>query len=321
MHQFSLLVLLVILVQNGFSQPGPDVIFPRNINLNGYPEFPRQVDSDGMFVDVLIPLGTVTIDSTSDLSIIPQLRRENEISLNIQLDFIPKEFEGFSKTTDLSIILYTKSITDISFLNEFPILKRLNFQTDNDIQFREFLMLDSLQILEIWRCEKMRSLKAFEKLISLKSISLRRVPLLKEFPKFELSNQIVSVEIIKEMLNGCENCPANENKLDISNLCRLEHLQELHLMNFNHLHEFPDYLSNELKYLRLTGMYTRFNEEGFGFKLESVKSLARYTNLEKLEMRCLGLPEGAEEFLEGLGLKALKIADAYFLSSSIKSSK
>ncbi len=321
MNKFSLLVVIVLLVQNSFSQPGPDVIFPRSINLNEYPGFPKLLDPDGMFVDVLIPLGFVTIDSTADLSIIPQLRRERQLSLNIQLDFIPQELEAFSKTTDLSIILCTKSITDISFLNEFPNLKRLNFQTDNDIQFSEFLCLDSIQILELWNCEKITSLKAFEKLNSLKSISLRRVPLLKEFPKFELSNQIESVEIIKEMLNGCENCPANENKLNISSLSRLQHLQELHLMNFNHLHEFPNDLSLELKLLQLTGMYTRFKEKGFGFKLHSVKSLARYTNLEKLELRCLGLPEGAEEFLEGLELKAMTITDNYFSPNSLKSSE
>ncbi|MBK7390847.1 MAG: hypothetical protein IPI23_17755 [Bacteroidetes bacterium] len=165
-----------------FAQPGPDVTFPTNINLNQYPSFPREFDEDSIADDFSRPiLGIITIDSTSDLSIVPLLKKEKNLALKIDLFNIPSEFTAFENTTRLRLIDLKDSI-NISFINEFRNLKFLYLESAGDIIFNNYLFLDSLTEIDISFCARLTSLKALGKINSLEKISLRYIPKLKEFP-------------------------------------------------------------------------------------------------------------------------------------------
>lgn len=312
MYKILFFCLFSICYHSLHSQPGPDVIFPVDINLNDLPNYPGGKVFQNTYNFALRPIGVVTIDTASDLSHISLLKEITSLSLSLELDIIPTEIKGFSKTKELRLWLRGNKDVDISFLNEFPNLETLHLQSVENITFSDYLKLDSLKTLAAWWCEKITSLKAFEKITSLESVSLRRVPLLKEFPKFSAKNQIKEVEIIKEMGNSLQNYPPNSNELVIKNLNQLSQLTDLHLMNFNCLHEFPNDLSLSLRNLRLTGMYTRYKEDGFGFKLNAIESLSRYTNLENIEFRCIGLPKFTGNF-ERLNLNKLLLSEVYGL--------
>jgi hypothetical protein len=307
MKAFSIFLFALLISFQGFAQPGPDVIFPTNIHLNEYPNFSRGLDEDSLAFDYHgLQLGVITIDSSADRSIIPQLKREKYLSLKIDLPQIPEEFTDFDQTEVLQLI-DLKDSTNISFLNAFTNLKQLRIVNCGVLLFDDYLQLDSLHILDVARSENLNSLQAFEQLTSLQEISLRDVPQLRRFPAFDPNNSIRKVYIYFESGDGCTNCPPNPNQLDISALNQLRQLEELDFFNLNGITSIPADLSPQLKVFRLHNNYRANKAHAFRVHLEDVSNFNQYKNLEVIEMSCLRL-EAFKGNFNNLNLKRLRLS-------------
>ena len=251
-------------------------------------------------------LGNITIDSLADLSIIPSLKKEKHLSLSIELDHIPSEFAGFHQTESLELINLRDSI-NISFIQAFANLKELKIVNCGTLTFDDYPQLDSLHTLDISFSPKLKSLQAFEKLTSLKEISLRNVPQLQRFPSFDPNNSIRKVYIYFESGDGCTNCPPNPNQLDISSLNQLRHLEELDFFNLSGITTIPADLSPQLKVFRLHNNYRANKAHAFRVHLEDVSNFKQYKNLEVIEMSCLRLKAFKGNF-NNLNLKRLRLS-------------
>lgn len=307
MKAFSIFLFALLISFQGFAQPGPDVIFPTNIHLNEYPNFSRGLDKDGLAFDYHgLQLGVITIDSSAVRSIIPLLKREKYLSLKIDLPQIPEEFAGFHQTEVLQLI-DLKDSTTISFLNAFTNLKELRIMNCGVLLFNDYLQLDSLRILDVARSENLNSLQAFEKLTSLKEISLRDVPQLQKFPAFDPNNSIRKVYIYFESGDGCMNCPPNPNQLDITALNQLRQLEELDFFNLSGITSIPADLSPQLKVFRLHNNYRANKAHAFRVHLEDVSNFNQYKNLEVIELSRLQLKAFKGNF-NNLKLKTLRLS-------------
>jgi hypothetical protein len=289
MKALRILLVLLLIPSHAFAQPGPDVIFPTNIHLNEYPNFSRGLDEDSLAFDYHgWQLGVITIDSSADRSIIPQLKREKYLSLKIDLLQIPEEFTGFHQTEVLQLI-DLKDSTNISFLNAFTNLKQLRIINCGVLLFDDYLQLDSLRILDVARSENLSSLQAFEQLTSLKEISLRDVPQLRRFPAFDPNNSIRKVYIYFESGDGCMNCPPNPNQLDISALNQLRQLEELDFFNLSGITSIPADLSPQLRVFRMHNNYRANKAHALRSRLEDVSNFGVYKELEVIELSVLQL--------------------------------
>lgn len=312
MITFRTLVFTLFFSSHVFAQPGPDVIFPTNINLNQYPSFAREFDQDSLAIDFLQPkLGIITIDSTSDLSIIPLLKKEKHLTLKIDVLNIPSEFIEFENTKNLRLINLTDS-TNISFINEFKNLEYLHLENTGDIIFNDYLILDSLKEIDISFSEGLSSLKAFERINSLEKISLRFVPNLKEFPEFDTTNRIKYVRIYQESGDGCTDCLPNPNKLDISTLNRLKHLEELDLSNVNGITAIPNDLSKELRVFKIFDIQRANKDYAIRSYIQDVSGFSNYEKLETIELSGVHIKEFKGNF-EKLNLKNLTLRWVYGL--------
>lgn len=293
---FRAFFIMLVFSFQAIAQPGPDVSFPINIKLNQYPEFPKFLSLDSMIAFTPYQdLGFISIDSTSDLSIIPQLKVETNLSLEINLPFIPSEFEQFSNTESLSLILNGESI-DISFLNAFKKLKSLRLRTDGDLYFSEYLVLDSLQELDISFSKKLTSLEAFKQLLSLNHIELRYVPQLKVFPEMDLSNHVKYLRIYQESGDGCTNCPPNTNQLDLTHLNKLRQLEVLEFSNVNGLTKIPSDLSKNLRVFKIFDVQRANKEFAIRSHIVDVSGFENYEKLEEIEISGVHIKEFKGDF-------------------------
>lgn len=294
------------------AQPGPDVVFPTNINLNQYPSFPREFDEDSIADDFSRPiLGIITIDSTSDLSIIPLLKKEKNLALKIDLFNIPSEFTAFENTKSLRLIDLKDSI-NISFINAFRNLKYLYLENSGDIIFNNYLSLDSLVEIDISFSERLTSLKALEKINSLEKISLRYVPKLKEFPEFDPNNRINYVHIYQEIGDGCTDCLPSSHKLNITGLNRLKQLEVLVMSNVNGLTEIPGDLSKELRVFQIIDIQRANKDYAIRSYIQDVSGFSNYEKLETINLSGVHIKAFKGNF-EKLNLKYLTFSNVYGL--------
>jgi hypothetical protein len=300
-------LIFILFTSHVFAQPGPDVVFPTNINLNQYPSFfSRVFDKDSLAINFQkSQLGVITIDSTSDLSIIPLLKKEKHLALKISIPNIPNKFKTFRNTQSLYLTIKAHS-TDLSFLNKFPNLQKFHLETSGDLRLSKYLFLDSLKVLEVDYSKELTSLKVFKKIKSLKKIQIRHVPNLKEFPEFDTINRIKYVTIYQESGNGCSNCPPNPNNLDISNLNKLNHLEELELYNVNGLTEIPDDLSNQLRVFKTHNIFRMNKDYAVRSHIQDVSNFANYDKLEVIEISGVHL-KGFNGDFKKLRLKKLNL--------------
>lgn len=299
-------IIFLIFSSQVFAQPGPDVIFPTNINLNQYQNFPRELDSDSLAFDCLKPtLGIITIDSTSDLSLIPLLKREKFLSLKISTSFIPAEIKDFKNTLGLHIIIEADS-TDLIFLNEFPQLQTIHLQTTGNVGFSKYLSLDSLKGFEVSFSEELTSLKALKKINSLERISLRYVPKLREFPEFDTMNQVKYVQIYQESGDGCTDCLPDTNHMDLTNLKKLQILEELKLSNVNGITKIPNDLSKELRVFQIFDVLRANQDYAMRSYINDVSAFANYENLDIIDLTGVHIKEFKGNF-EKLKLKELTL--------------
>lgn len=274
-------LILLLLTLTGTAQPG-DIHYPRPINLDEYPGFPRDMDANGLAGNFHAnSLGEITIDSSSDLSLIPFLRKEKSLSIRIALPTIPSAFYQFRYTEDLVLSIDNDS-TDISFLNEFRHLKTLQLNISGTMTFSDYLRLDSLSSLSI-QGPKLTSVEAFKKINSITELSLD-APLLVAFPIFEGSNQIQHVWIGQSGDDNCETCPPNLHKIDLSSLSSLQELQSLYLHHINGLTAIPTNWSQKLRVLTINGGLRHDPEFATLCYLDDLKPLVIYENLETIEI-------------------------------------
>ena len=307
MKAFSIFLFCLFISFQTTAQPGPDVIFPTNIHLNDYPNFSRKLDENGVATDLhLSLLGVITIDSSADLSIIPQLKQKKHLSLKIDMAEIPAEFVDFEHTESLELI-DLKDSTNISFLNAFKKLKGLTIKHCGELLFSDALKLDSLLRLDVSSSQNLTSLQAFESLSSLEYISLRNLPQLKRFPAFDFDNKIRKVYIYPEAGNGCTNCPPNPNQLDISTLSHLRNLEELDMFNVCGITKIPGDLSPKLKVFRWHNTFRANKQYALRSQLEDVSNFNQYKQLEVIELSGLGLHAFKGNFGE-LNLKRLRLS-------------
>lgn len=309
---FRTFFIMLVFSFQAIAQPGPDVRFPINIKLNQYPEFPKFLSLDSMIdFTPYQDLGFISIDSTSDLSIIPQLKVETNLSLEINLPFIPSEFEQFSNTESLSLILNGDTI-DISFLNAFKKLKSLLLRTDGDLYFSEYLVLDSLKELDISFSKKLTSLEAFKHLSSLNHIELRYVPQLKAFPEMDAGNQVQELRIYQESGDGCTNCPPNPNQLDLTHLNKLRQLEVLEFSNVNGLTKIPSDLSKNLRVFKIFDVQRANKKFAIRSYIDDVSGFANYEMLEVIEIAGVHIKEFKGDF-QKLNLKRFIFSWVYGL--------
>jgi hypothetical protein len=313
MNRIRHIMIGLLLTAQTFAQPGPDVIFPIDINLNEYPNF-LSGEGQNAFGRDFRPreLGIIRIDSTSDLSLIPLLKEEENLSLDIMLPFIPEGFEDFEQTQYLRLFL-NSPLVDISFVNAFPQLKILHVTTLGDLSFSDFLKLDSIRTLDISFSRELKNLNAFSQLNSLQEISLRHVDNLRSFPEFDTSNQIKKVMIYQESGDGCTNCLPNPNVMDISALNKLRQLQELNLSNVNGLTTIPGDLSRELRVFTIFDVRRSNQEYAIRSYLQDVSNFSEYKKLEVIELAGVHLAAFAGDFT-GLNLKRLSLRWVYGLN-------
>ena len=297
---------LVFIVLSVVAQPGPDVIFPTDINLNQYPTFPRKIDKNGLASDYRKPkLGMITIDSTSDLSIIPSLKKEYYLALEIKLCSIPPEFTGFINTRILELSNLKDSV-NVSFLNGFNNLEYLTLEHAGEVTFDHYVDLKSLKGFSVSFSKRLSSLEAFERINTLESISLKYVPQLKEFPEFDTVNAIKRVTLYQESGSGCTDCLPNSHNIDLANLSRLKHLEELHLHNINGLSEIPADLSKELREFRLSCLFRANKDVAVRSHIQDVSNFSKYKNLEIIELSGVYLKAFKGDF-SALNLKRLSL--------------
>lgn len=288
---FKAIVFALSFNFNLVAQPGPEVIFPTNITLNQYPSFVKGFPNDSLALSFGPPiLGIITIDSTSDLSIIPLLKNEKKLRLKFNISKIPEGFIAFENTKSLQIINLSDS-ADISFLNEFKNLESLELENIGDIIFSKHLMLDSLKEIEVCFSERLSSLKAIEKINSLEKLNLRYVPHLKQFPVFDTTNQIKYVRIYQEIGDGCTDCKPNLSKMDISYLNRLKHLEELDLSNVNGITKVPDDLSKNLRIFKIFDIQRANKDYAIRSYIQDLSGFSKYEKLETIELSGVHIKE------------------------------
>lgn len=127
---YSILVVLLFTI-NCFGQPGRITYLDGNLNEIDSTMIPAIAKSNGPPFKHTPPntmyLGTVTIDSTTDVSRIVHLRDVKRLNLRYSLEHIPNELQ----------------------LAELPNLKWLNINCSNLLDFSKFPVLDSVEYLHI----------------------------------------------------------------------------------------------------------------------------------------------------------------------------
>lgn len=279
--QLFILISFILLSGVVFGQPG---YIRQSVNLNNLLE--NDVSLNQQHPDIYL-LSIIIDETTIDFSKLDLLKNHKEIVFDIRTEHLPKEFNTVVFDSINKVYFSCNDITtDLSNIKGFKKAKEINIHnfagTKIPKSFRDFFYLESLHFQESKNINNIDALKNVE--------SLRFVTIdcnsLKAFPVF---NQKVKISHIK--LNGVH------NNLDLKNLNTLQKLGGVEITIPDELKEFPDYLSKNLKQIRISG------------NVLSVSNLTFYPNLEYIRIATTNLESLDVDFNGNTSIKNIGIFD------------
>lgn len=279
--QLFILISFILLSGTAFGQPG---YIRQSVNLNNLLE--NDASLNQQHPDIYL-LSIIIDETTTDFSKLDLLKNHKEIVFDIRTEHLPKEFNTVVFDSINKVYFSCNDITtDLSNIKGFKKAKEINIHnfagTKIPESFRDFFYLESLHFQESKNINNIDALKNVE--------SLRFVTIdcnsLKAFPVF---NQKVQISHIK--LNGVH------NNLDLKNLNTLQKLGGVEITIPDELKEFPDYLSKDLKQIRISG------------NILSVSNLTLYQNLEYIRIANTNLERFDVDFKGNTSIKNIGIFD------------
>lgn len=278
-HKLYILIAFILLSGVAFGQPG---YVSYSYNLNELPESyasQNQKNPDNYRLSIIID------ETTKDFSKLDLLKNHKELSFEIHTKNFPKEFNTIVFDSINKVYFSCNDITtDLSNIKGFKNAKEISIHnfagTKIPKSFSGFSYLESLHIQESKNIYNIDALKNVESLrfVTIDCNSLKALPIFN--PKVQISH-------IK--LNGVH------NNLDFKNLNTLQKLGGVEITIPDELKAFPDYLSKDLKQIRISG------------NILSVSNLTIYQNLEYLRIATTNLESFDVDFKGNTSIKNIGI--------------
>lgn len=251
--------------------------------------------------------GIIVIDSTTDLSRIGLLKSFDHLQLDLFLDSIPTQFEGFDKLTSLSIGSY-KCLKDLSGLRYFKNLQWLSISGFNgSVLSATPLRLDSLKHLELHNSMQLKNLDALAELKALEVLNVHDEHIT-AFPKFARGNHLKKLRIERYAYVSDS---TTKKPFDLHNLRYLGRLEDLYLGSMLQLTEVPPDLPGALKKLEISGAGVH-PWQGEKITLSSIKNIKKYPHLTFFTLYGVWLAKIDGDF-KGMSLGRLDLNTIYGL--------
>lgn len=277
----KLYIIISFLLLSGvaFGQPG---YVRQSYNLNDLPEY---YASQNQKKPKTYRLSIIIDETTTDFSKLDLLKNHKELSFEIHTKNFPKEFNTIVFDSINKVYFSCNDITtELSNIKGFKNAKEISIYNFAGTKIpKSFSDFNGLETLHIELSKNINNIDALKNVESLRFLTID-CNSLKAFPIF---NQKVQISHIK--LNGVH------NNLDFKNLNTLQKLGGVEITITDELKVFPDYLSKDLKQIRISG------------NILSVSNLTFYQNLEYIRIANTNLKKFDVDFKGNTSIKNIGI--------------
>ena len=257
---FAIAFIFLLLSFKGFSQPSSRT-FEGNLNEITDSDFHNLKHNNSSVYKVnRIGLGTVIIDSTTQLNRLHLLTDFEILSLSISLDTLPKEFLLLKDKVKHLKIDGNNVLKDVSSIHKFNHLKTLGIENFVGKQLSsQKLKLKSLVEFYLSYLPNIENLESITHLNALQSMSISNASKLISFPTLSRRNQLRTLTFIRVTGN-------------IETLKHLKKVRSIYLQK--NFWSFPSYLPPNVESITIKGSPSN--------RLKDISNIAQYDQLQEL---------------------------------------